>query len=140
PKTAPMATNANAPAERFAPGKILSTPRAKTPPIAALDINIGASSPPDVPDPSETTSATAFANITTISNFRARFAFKISLIVSYPTPKTRGTKYPIIPNPNAPIAGHQSSSIGNFSNWSSVQYSGLLKPTAASPQIPPSST
>src|SRR6202795_4019028 len=114
PKTAPMETNADAPAERCAPGKILSTPSAKTPPIAALDINIGASSPPDVPEPSETTSATAFANITTTRNFRARFAFKMSLIVSYPTPKTRGTKYPIIPNPNAPIAGHQSSSIGNF--------------------------
>ena len=82
PKTAPMATKAKAPAERCAPGIILSTTRAKTPPIAALDMNMGASSPPDVPEPSETTSAIAFASMTTISKFRARFAFKMSLIVS----------------------------------------------------------
>jgi len=50
--------------------------------MAALDINMGASSPPDVPDPREMTSATAFAAMTTSSNFHARFAFRMSPMVS----------------------------------------------------------
>src|SRR5437588_8236812 len=137
PKTAPIATKANAPADKFAAGKIRSIPRANTPPRAALDINMGASNPPEVPDPREITSATALAIMTTSSSFQARFAFRMSPIVSYPTPNTRGTKYPKIPRPKAPIAGHQSSSTGNFSNWSSVQYSSLLNPTAANPQTTP---
>src|SRR5579864_5508202 len=139
PKTAPMATNANAPAERCADGITLSSAMANTPPSAALDMNIGASRPPDVPDPSEITKAMALANITISSNFKPRFAFKMSPMVSYPTPSTRGTKYPMIPSPSAPMAGHQSSSTGKCSNRSSVQYSNRVKPTAASPQITPSS-
>ena len=70
PKTAPMATSAKAPADRFAAGKIRFTPMAKTPPMAALDINMGASSPPDVPEPSEMTSAAAFATMTTSNSFQ----------------------------------------------------------------------
>jgi hypothetical protein len=66
--------------------------RANTPPKAALDMNMGASSPPEVPDPNDTTKATALASITMSNNFSARLPFKMSLIVSYPTPRTRGTK------------------------------------------------
>ena len=33
-----------------------------------------------------------------------------------------------MPSPSAPIAGHHMSWIGSFSNWSSTQYSALLKP------------
>jgi hypothetical protein len=65
---------------------------AKAPPSAALDMKVGARSPPDVPEPSEITRAADLAIMTTSSNFRARFAFKIPLVVSYPTPSTRGTK------------------------------------------------
>jgi hypothetical protein len=92
PNTAPIATKANAPGDRFAAGKILSMATAKTPPKAALDMNMGASNPPEVPEPSEITSATALAIMTTISNPSAKLAFRMSLIVSYPTPRTRGTK------------------------------------------------
>ena len=45
-------------------------------------MNMGASNPPDVPEPSEITSATALASITTTSTFNARFAFRMSLMVS----------------------------------------------------------
>ncbi len=55
---------------------------AYAPPSAALDMNIGASRPPEVPDPSDTMSATAFAIMTTRSNFSARLAFRMSPIVS----------------------------------------------------------
>ncbi len=101
-------------------------------------MNVGASNPPDVPDPSEITSAANFAIITTSRIFHTSCPLRISPIVSYPTPKTRGTKYPMMPSASAPIAGHHSSSNGSFSNRSSTQYSALLNPTAASPQIGPS--
>ena len=80
------------PGERCADGKIMFTTIANAPPMAALDMNIGASNPPDVPEPSEITNATVLATITTTSNFHARFALRMSPIVSYPTPNTRGTK------------------------------------------------
>src|SRR5438874_10517516 len=101
-------------------------------------MNVGASNPPDVPDPSEITSAPNLAIITTSSSFHARLPFRMSPIVSYPTPSTRGTKYPITPRKSAPIAGHHSSSNGSFSNVSSTQYSALLNTTAASPHKGPS--
>ena len=82
PNTAPIATNANAPAARFAEGNSRLIASANTPPSAALDMNIGASSPPDVPDPSEITSAMALAIITTSNSFKASCPFRMSLIVS----------------------------------------------------------
>src|SRR5436190_21772973 len=92
PNTAPMATRANAPEDRFAEGKSRFMMLAKAPPSAALDMKVGASSPPDVPDPSEMTMAADLAIMNNSNNFNVRFAFKMSLIVSYPTPRTRGTK------------------------------------------------
>src|SRR5215471_17353553 len=121
PNTAPMATRANAPGERFAAGQILSTTMANTEPIAALAMNIGASSPPEVPDPSEMTSAADLKIITESSVPSSSLAFRMSEMVSYPTPSTRGTKYPMMPSPSAPIAGHHMSWMGSFSNWSSTQ-------------------
>ena len=67
------------------------------PPIAAEDMNIGASNPPDVPEPRESSSATALQSATRIRSFRARLLFRMSPSVSYPTPSTRGTKNPIMP-------------------------------------------
>ena len=55
---------------------------AKTPPIAALDMNIGASKPPEVPEPSEITSASALKTAIRISSFSARLLFRMSEIVS----------------------------------------------------------
>ena len=69
-------------------------------------MNIGASKPPEVPDPSEMTNAADLKTITASSAPSSILAFRMSEMVSYPTPSTRGTKYPIIPRPNAPIAGH----------------------------------
>src|SRR5579862_9425366 len=106
--------------------------------MAALHMKVGASKPPDVPDPSEITSAANFAIMTTSNTFHASSPFRIAPIVSYPTPNTRGTKYPMMPNASAPIAGHHNSSIGSFSNSSSTQYKALLSTTAASPQKGPS--
>src|ERR1700689_1632851 len=105
--------------------------------MAALHINGGASSRPDVPDPNEITSPANFAIMTTSRIFHTRCPLRMSPIVSYPTPNTRGTKNPTMPSANAPIAGHHNSSNGSFSNKSSTQYSVLLNPTAASPQIGP---
>src|SRR5947209_5492370 len=138
PNTAPIATSANAPGDRCAPGNTWLVAIANSPPMAALHMNVGASNPPDVPDPSDNTSAANFANITISRIFHASCPLRMAPMVSYPTPNTRGTKYPMIPSPSAPIAGHHNSSIGNFSNESSTQYSALLNPTAASPQIGPS--
>src|SRR5579864_5953103 len=138
PNTAPIATSANAPGERCALGKTWFAIMAYSPPMAALHINVGASRPPDVPDPSDRTSATNFANITISSSFQASCPFRIAPIVSYPTPNTRGTKNPIMPSPNAPIAGHHNTSTGSFSNASYTQYSALLSPTAANPHNGPS--
>src|SRR5438445_9610397 len=66
PKTAPMATRANAPGDKFAPENKWFVPIANAPPSAALDMNMGASNPPEVPDPNEITRAIAFAIITMI--------------------------------------------------------------------------
>src|SRR5271154_88843 len=92
PKIAPIATNAKAPGERCADGTSRFTTIANMPPIAALDINIGASNPPEVPEPSEITNAKDLNTAIKISSFNVKLLFKISEIVSYPTPKTRGTK------------------------------------------------
>src|SRR5437764_4011688 len=78
PKTAPMATRANAPGDKFAPENKWFVPIANAPPSAALDMNMGASNPPEVPDPNEITRAIAFAIITMIKSLSARFAFKRS--------------------------------------------------------------
>src|ERR1700722_542315 len=78
---------------------------AKSPPIAALHMNVGASRPPDVPDPSEITRAANFAIITTNSSFHMSWPLRMSPIVSYPTPNTRGTKKPMMPRASAPIGG-----------------------------------
>ena len=82
PNTAPIATSANAPAARFADGNTRFTNIANTPPSAALDMNMGASNPPDVPDPSEITSASALKIAIRISSFKARLLFRMSEIVS----------------------------------------------------------
>ena len=63
PKTAPIATSANAPGERCATGQILSTTIANTEPMAALTMNIGASRPPEVPEPSEITESAPTAGL-----------------------------------------------------------------------------
>jgi hypothetical protein len=55
---------------------------AYAPPSAALDMNIGASSPPEVPEASAMTSATALASMTSNSNSSARRAFRMSPMVS----------------------------------------------------------
>src|SRR5437764_4818805 len=101
-------------------------------------MNVGANKPPDVPDPSDITSAANFASITISNSFHARFPLRMSPIVSYPTPSTRGTKNPMIPRNSAPIAGHHNSSSGSFSNVSSTQYKALLSKTAAMPHTGPS--
>ncbi len=44
---------------------------ANTPPRAALDMNIGASNPPDVPDPSEITSASALKTAMSIKHLQS---------------------------------------------------------------------
>ena len=49
--------------------------------------------------------AAAFATATTISTSSVGRLFRMSVIVSYPTPSTRGTKKPMMPKPSAPIAG-----------------------------------
>src|SRR5580658_1779753 len=139
PNTAPIATSANAPGERCADGKAWFATIANSPPMAALHMKVGASSPPEVPDPNEITSTANFAIITTSKSFHTRWPLRMSPIVSYPTPNTRGTKNPTMPSTSAPIAGHHNSSNGSFSNKSSTQYSVLLNPTAASPHNGPSS-
>ena len=113
---------------------------ANTPPSAALDMNIGASKPPDVPDPSEITSASALKTATSNSSLNARLLFRMSEIVSYPTPSTRGTKYPMIPSPSAPIAGCHSSSIGSRVELVLHPIQHFVNPIAAPPHTTPSST
>src|SRR5436305_15205379 len=103
PKTAPMATRANAPGDKFAPENKWLVPIANAPPSAALDMDMGASNPPEVPDPTEITRAIAFAIITLLKSLRPRCALKLSLIASYPTPTTRGTDEPPIPSPSASL-------------------------------------
>src|SRR5207245_10161367 len=73
PKAAAMATRANAPGDKFAPENKWFVPIANAPPSAALDMNMGASNPPEVPDPNEITRAIAFAIITMIKSLSARF-------------------------------------------------------------------
>ena len=91
---------------------------AKTAPRAELNMNVGASRPPDVPAPSETISASHLKIITSINSFNGRLPFRMSPMVSYPTPNTRGTKKPITPKPHMPIAGHHTSLIVSFSKRS----------------------
>ena len=75
-------SKANAPGDKCALGKIMLTTIAKMPPRAALDMNMGASNPPEVPEPSEMTSARALKTATRIKSFSARLLFRISEIVS----------------------------------------------------------
>src|SRR5580658_3303440 len=58
PNTAAIATRAHAPGDKCAPGITEFTTMAKSPPAAAEDMNIGASSPPDVPEPRDSNKAT----------------------------------------------------------------------------------
>src|ERR1700731_2142113 len=69
PNTADIATRAHAPGDRCAPGINALTPTAKRPPAAAEDMNIGASSPPDVPDPRESNNATDLNTATSTRSF-----------------------------------------------------------------------
>ena len=64
PNTAPIATSANAAGDKCAPGNARFAIMANSPPMAALHMNVGASNPPDVPDPKEITSAANFAKLT----------------------------------------------------------------------------
>ena len=82
PNTAPMATSANAPGERRRWHDPVHYQRDIFLPIAALDMNIGASRPPEVPEPSEITSASDLNTAIRISNFSVKLLFKISEIVS----------------------------------------------------------
>src|ERR1700722_7487156 len=72
PNTAPIATKANAPGERCADGTSRFTTIANTPPIAALDINIGARNPPEVPEPREITNANDLNTAIKISSFSVK--------------------------------------------------------------------
>ena len=92
PKTAPMATSANAPGASSALGIRRLMPVAKMPPSAALAMNIGASKPPDVPEPSEITSASDLKTAISSRSFQVRLLLRMAEMVSYPTPSTRGTK------------------------------------------------
>ena len=55
---------------------------ANSPPMAALHMNVGASNPPEVPEPSEITSAANFAIITTNKSFHTNCPLRMSPIVS----------------------------------------------------------
>ena len=70
PQTPPPSPPAQTlPAKDAPTATAVFTTIANTPPIAALDMNIGASKPPEVPDPSEITSANALKTAIKISNF-----------------------------------------------------------------------
>src|SRR6202035_6017208 len=69
PNTAAMATRAHAPGDKCAPGIKVLTPIEKRPPAAADDMNIGASSPPEVPDPKESNNATDLHTATSARSF-----------------------------------------------------------------------
>src|SRR4051812_18040609 len=103
PNTAPIATSANAAGANPAFGARWFTPIANAPPSAADAMNIGPSNPPDVPDPSEINSASDFNPATASNICHVSLFVRMSEIVSYPTPSTRGKKYPITPSPTAPI-------------------------------------
>ena len=77
--------------------------------------------------PRESSNATALQSATRIRSFRAKLLFRISPIVSYPTPSTRGTKNPMIPRASAPIAGCQSSGIGKMIEYILDQIQSLRK-------------
>ena len=64
PSSAPIAATANASGERCARGITRSITMAKVLPMAALIMNIGASVPPDVPEPSDSSTTNAFRNKT----------------------------------------------------------------------------
>src|SRR5260370_42714426 len=103
PNTAPIATKANAPGDRFAAGRILSMATAKTPPHAALEMNMGASNPPEVPEPSEITNANALASMTTISTVRAKFGIQNIADGVAPraqSPRHKGTDKPQVQRAN----------------------------------------
>ena len=82
PKTAPIATSAKAPGDNPAAGQTLSTIIANAEPMAALAMNIGASKPPDVPEPREIISAADLKIITANSAPNTILVFRMSEIVS----------------------------------------------------------
>ena len=82
PKKAAMPTSAQAEGERFAPGIRRLIKSANEAPSAAPTMNMGASKPPEVPEPSDTTSARALNAISVRSSVRASRPFSMSEMVS----------------------------------------------------------
>ena len=99
PKTAPMATSANAPGERLAPGISRLMSIAKIPPIAAPIMNTGASNPPEVLVPSESIKATNLKTSITRRTVNVKWFSSMAPMVSYPGPKYARDKIPERSNP-----------------------------------------
>src|SRR5262245_43661713 len=81
---------------------------AEAAPSAPPIISNGASTPPDVPDPSAKDQTSDFPIRIPRRAGPTTSPLNSSWIVSYPTPSTRGSTIPPIPTNKPPIAGHHN--------------------------------
>ena len=110
-------------------------------PTAPPIISSGASTPPDVPDPSENAHISDFAN--SIPAIRAMRRISRAAARRYcrtPRPAPRGKNSPPTPIPMPPIAGHHIQCTGSRSNMSSNPYIIRLMPAAARPTTAPAAS
>ena len=110
---------------------------ANTPPMAALDMNMGASNPPEVPEPSEITRATALASITTSSRFEGKAG--IENVADRVIANTENAGHEVSDDAQTQRADRRPPEFvdGEFLELIFGPVKQLAEATAASPQITP---